>query len=225
MEKTSKGLLGSRTRRTIVGILVIAMALSVIVYAYWRSLPSQIGPKVTLTSPPFELSFALDKTAYSLDDNMTMTFYLRNISNETITVEIPDVTGVSPNGLVSPNGPAITLATSFEGVNTSFDKPGENALAGLFPFRYALVASNGTIIDEFPSAGLPETYSIVFKPGASLNQTLYVNLTKYSESNLAPIGHPLQKGAYQVTGAFSAGLNDKGLYTWETPSITFTLGQ
>ena len=187
--------------------------------AYMRraSLPSPTGPKVTLTSSPLELSMALDKTAYPLDDNMTISFYLRNISNETITATIPDITGVSPND------PAITLATVSEGVNTSFNEPGEDPFGGLFPFRYTFVASNGTIIYEFPSTGLPETYSIVFEPGASLNQTLYVNLTKYSEIRTAPIGHPLQKGAYQVTGAFEAGLNDKGLYTWETPSITFTL--
>lgn len=210
---------GSLPRVLVDGVGPITLETPSISFAIEHSLPltRTMGPSVSITSSPFELSIALDKTAYSLDDNMTTSFYLRNISNETITVEIPDITGVSPND------PAITLATVSEGVNTSFNEPGEDPFGGLFPFRYTFVASNGTIIYEFPSTGLPETYSIVFEPGASLNQTLYVNLSKYSEIRTAPSGHPLQKGSYQVDGAFEAGLIDKGLYTWETPSITFTL--
>jgi hypothetical protein len=182
-------------------------------------LPRTLGPSVSITSSPFELSIALDKTAYSHDDNMTIAYYLRNISNETITAVMPDIQGVAPND------PAITLVTVSEGVSTSFDKPGEDPLGFLFPFRYTLVYSNGTIIYEFPSTGINTIYSIVFEPDASLNQTLYVNLTRYIEIRTAPNGHPLQSGSYQVRGAFEAYLNDKGPYTWETPSIAFTIGQ
>jgi hypothetical protein len=220
MENTLKGLFGSRTRRTIVGILVIIVALSVIAYAYWRSLPSQTGPKVTLTSPPFELSLALDKTAYSLGDNMTMTFYLRNISNETTTITEPDIMGVDPND------PAVTLATMSEGVNTSYNIPGDNPLGVEFPFSFTLFSSNGTVVDKFPSGGgITTLISIFFQPGASLNQTLQKN----SERNLAPIGHPLQKGAYQISATFSAYMGNidhlTQTFALETPSITFTLGQ
>ena len=224
MEKTLKDLLGSRTRRTIVGILVIAMALSVIAYAYWRSLPSQMGPMVTLTSPPFELSLALDKTTYSLDDNMTISFYLRNISNETITVTEPDIV------VVDPNDPAVTLATVSEGVNTSYNISGDNPLGAEFPFSFTLFSSNGTVVDKFPwEGGIATLISIFFQPEASLNQTLYVNLNKYRESYTAPIGHPLLRGTYQIRGTFSAYMGDihnlTQTFALETPSITFTLGQ
>jgi hypothetical protein len=210
MEKTSKGLLGSRTRRTIVGILVIVVALSVVAYAYWRSLPSQAGPEVTLTSPPFELSLSLDKSAYSPTDNMTIAVYLRNISNETITAEIPYIAAISPNG------PAMTLATVGQGVSTSLG----GSLDGLCPLTYTLVANMATVI-KIPSQGADESYSIIFEPGASLNQTLCINFPNYNELLAAP----LQNGLYQVRVALErVSLNYKDIYTWETPSITFTLG-
>jgi hypothetical protein len=206
----------------LVATLIIVVALSVVAYAYWRSLPSQTGPMVTLTSPPFELSLALDKTAYSLDNNMTIAFYLRNISNETTTITEPDIMGVDPND------PAVTLATMSEGVNTSYNIPGDNPLGVEFPFSFTLFSSNGTVVDKFPSGGgITTLISIFFQPGASLNQTLQVNLTKYSERNLAPMGHSLQKGAYQISATFSAYMGDVDhltqTFALETPSIAFTI--
>jgi len=206
----------------LVATLIIVVALSVVAYAYWRSLPSQTGPMVTLTSPPFELSLALDKTAYSLDNNMTIAFYLRNISNETTTITEPDIMGVDPND------PAVTLATMSEGVNTSYNIPGDNPLGVEFPFSFTLFSSNGTVVDKFPSGGgITTLISIFFQPGASLNQALQVNLTKYSERNLAPMGHSLQKGAYQISATFSAYMGDVDhltqTFALETPSIAFTI--
>jgi hypothetical protein len=204
-------------RKTLVATLIIIVALGAGVYAYWRSLPSQTGPRVTLTSTPFELSVMLDKTSYSLADNMTMTFCLRNISNETVTIEESDTYGVF-------NSPAFTLSTVSEGVNTSFNLPGDNPLGVLFPFGYTFSAGNGSIINKFPDGvHFNQAYSIIFQPNASLNQTLNINLNEFNASYTAPTGHPLQKGTYQVTGAFKGSLNYKALYTWETPSITFTL--
>jgi hypothetical protein len=195
-------------RKILFATLVIIVALSVVAYAYWRSLPSQAGPEVTLTSPPFELSLSLDKSAYSPTDKMTIAVYLRNISNETITAQIPYLAGIGPND------PAVTIATVVQGVNTSLNRP----LDGLCPFTYTFVSNNATII-KIPSQGADATYSIVFEPGASLNQTLCINFPNYNELLTAP----LQNGLYQVRGAFEAYLNGIGLYTWETPSITFTL--
>jgi hypothetical protein len=207
---TLKSLLRSQTRRTIVGILVIIAALSAVAYAYWKSLPSTTGPKVTLTSSPFELSMALDKTAYSLDDNMTITFYLRNISNETVTVGKPSMEG----GVEG-------VATAAEGVTVP-EYPW--LLNRLFHFGYILAEGNGTVIDRNLYGPILGPYGLVFEPNASLNQTLYVSLATY----LDPYGHSLQKGAYQVSAALYASINSTnqvhGLYTWETPSIAFTIG-
>lgn len=212
-----KRLFVTRLRKILVATLVIIVALSVVAYAYWRSLPSPTGPMVTLTSTPFELSVMLDKTSYSLTDNMTMTFCLRNISNETVTIEESDTHGVF-------NSPAFTLSTVSEGVNTSFNLPGDNPLGVLFPFGYTFSAGNGSIINKFPDGvHFNQAYSIIFQPNASLNQTLDINLNEFNASYTAPTGHPLQKGTYQVSGAFKGSLNYEALYTWETPSITFTL--
>jgi hypothetical protein len=188
---------------------------------YWKSLPSTTGPEVTITSSPFELSMALDKTTYSLDGNMTIMFYLRTISNETVTVVEPSLRGVSPTD------PAITLATASEGFSTSYNIAGENPLgSSLLPFSYTLVASNGTVIDEFPSRlAVADVYSIYFEPGASLNQTLYVNLTEYSTIHTAPTGHPIQTGTYRISAALEGGFNSAGTSTLETPSIAFTIEQ
>lgn len=161
---------------------------------------------------------SLDKTTYELDDNMTMTFYLRNTSNETITVGEPSIK------VVSPTDAAIILATKSEGVNTSYNIVGDNPLGGEFPFSFTLVASNGTVVDKYPGGlSTATTIDIFFEPGASLNQTLYVNLTEYSAIHTSPIGYPLQKGAYQISAAFYGWFNDDGPYTLETPSITFTV--
>jgi hypothetical protein len=211
-------LFASRSRRTIVATVIIIALLCTGVYAYWKSLSPQKGPKVTLTSRPFELSVSLDKTSYSLADNLTIAFYLRNISNETVTIEESDMYGVY-------NSPAFTLSTVSEGVNTSFDILGDNPLGMLFPFGYTFSTSNGSIINKFPDgAHFNTAYSLIFQPGASLNQTLNVDLNEFNANYTAPAGHPLQKGTYEVTGALTGSLDYKVDSTWETPSISFTIG-
>jgi len=205
MENTLKGFLGLRTRKTIVGILVIVVALSAVAYAYWRSLPSQMGPKVTLTSSPFELSFVLDKTAYSFDDNITMAFYLRNISNETVSVGKPSMGGVE--GVV----------TSAKGVTITSAEP--RLLNIQFHFGYVLAAANGTVIERNLYGPLQQVYGLVFESNASLNQTVSFELARFTDQ----YGSPLQKGTYQISGAFLGSVIGVGLYTWETPSIAFTI--
>ncbi len=220
MKNTLKSFFGSRTRRTIVGILVIVVALSAVAYAYWKLLPSTTGPKVTITSSPFELSMALDKTTYSLDDNVSITFYLKNLSNETITAGIPYAASVSPDD------PTLKVVTAGQGVNTSFNQSyptytaGDDPLLGALPFSFTLINSSGVVVDKVPGAYAQMVWSIVFGPYASLNQTVTVNLAHYIDSE----GHPLQKEAYTVSGAFEGSLSEKGEFRWQTPSIAFTIG-
>jgi hypothetical protein len=212
-------LFASRSRRIIVATVIIIALLCAGAYAYLASLPSQMGPMVTLTSSPFELSMMLDKTQYSLTENMSITFYLRNISNKTITVEIGDLIGAYPNTIV------YRVLGSAEGVDTTFPVPsGENIFNGLVPFDYTLWLSNGSVLDEFPyGVHFNEAYSLIFQPNASLNQTLYINLEEYTPNHLSLIGRSLQKGTYQITGAFIGSLDYKVDSTWQTPSISFTI--
>jgi hypothetical protein len=201
-----KRLFVTRLRKILVTALVIIAALSVVAYAYWRSLPSQTGPIVTLTSPPFELSFMLDKTAYSFDDNMTIAFYLRNISNETVSVGKPSMGGLE--GVV----------TSAEGVTIVMAEP--RLLNIQFHFGYVLAAANGTVIARNLYGPLQQVYGLVFEPNASLNQTVSFEIARFTDQ----CGSPLQKGTYQISGAFLGSVIGVSLYTRETPSIAFTLG-
>jgi hypothetical protein len=206
----------------LVAALVIIVALSLVAYAYWRSLPSQMGPRVTLTSSPFELSFALDKSAYSHNDNMTIGFYLRNISNETITATISD------DIVIGPGDTMFKLGTVGEGVDTSHNQSnpiyttGEDPMLGRFPFGFSLFTGNGTFINKAPALQTNSFWSIYFEPNASLNQTLSLNLPLLI-LDMSGSSQPLENGAYQIIGSFEASWNGKGSSTFETPSIVFTI--
>jgi hypothetical protein len=213
-------LFASRSKRIIVATVAIIALLCASAYVFFASLPSQMRSMVTLTSSPFELSVSLGKAQYSLTENMSITFYLRNISNKTITVEIGDLGGVYPNTIV------YRVVATAEGVDTTFPVPsGENIFSGLVPFDYTLFLGNGSVLDKFPYGPYSnEAYSITFQPNASLNQTLYIDLAEYTPNRLSLIGRSLQKGTYQITGAFIGSLDYRVDSTWETPPITLTLG-
>jgi hypothetical protein len=215
-----KRLFGTRLRKTLVATLVIIAALSVVTYAYWRSLPSQTGPIVTLTSPPFELSLALDKIAYLLTDNMSIRFYLKNISNETVTLTWPNWPW-RPSSNLEGEG-RFWLATTAEGV-AMYD---DTLLYQGLQFGYILTDSNGTVVEDNPRNYIiiPSSYDITFEPNASINQTLTIDLLQYRDQ----MHHPIEQGTYQISARLqtflSEGGNFTGLHTWETPSITFTIG-
>ena len=198
--------------------ITVAVALLASIFAYLVSLPSPKGEKVTVESTPFELSMSLDKSAYSVDNNMKLAFNLRNVSNETVTVEEPDIAYSISNSSV------FTLSVASDGVNTNYNISGDNLLDVLFPFSYTFSEQNGSIINRFPyGARYNEAYSITFQPNASLNQTLKINLEQFNATYTAPLGHPLQKGAYYLTGAFEGSVNYEAILRWETPPIDFTI--
>jgi len=206
-----KRLFVTRLRKILVATLIIIVALSVVTYAYWRSIPSQTGAIVTLTSPPIELSISLDKTDQVISSNMSVHFSLRNINNMTISLTWPNWPW-RPSSNLEGEG-RFWLTTTAGGV-TSYDDT-------LLYFGYILTSSNGTIIEDNPSDYIiiPSTYSIDFEPNASINQTLTIDLLQYRDQT----HHPIQQGTYQISATLHAYLNDKGPYTWETPSIVFTI--
>ena len=200
--------LGLRSKRIIVLTVVIVAALGVSIFAYTISLPPPKGPKVTITSPPFEFSMSLDKSVYSLHDNVTISFSLRNISNETVTIEKSSMDFEGP-GLVATESEGVTIGVGYASYLVSV----------LFHFGYILYNSSGAVIDQALEGIAQAGYSLVFEPNASLNQTLSKTLAEYRVGQ--PLS-PIQEGSYQISGAIW-GLTNAENSTLETPPIKFTI--
>jgi hypothetical protein len=143
----------------------------------------------------------LDKTQYSLAENMTITFYLRNISNDTVTLTIPTMEGPP-------------LVTAAEGVTI----PGSQYLLNqLDDFGLTIANMNGTALSIMgQGSGVQSDYSLVLEPNASLNQTDLID-TRYLTYNQN--GQFFQPGAYQIAAVLFTEQ-----FIWKTPSIAFTLG-
>jgi hypothetical protein len=197
-------LFASRSRRILISTVVILAVLCAGVYGYLMSLPPPAGPSVTLTSPPFQLSMTLDKTRYSFAENMTISFCLRNISNETVTLAIPAMSGADQE----------TVVTAAEGVTI----PGRQYLLNqLFHFGFTIADRNGTALSICgQGSGIQEGYYLVLEPNASLNQTILVDARYLTYDRN---GQPFQPGAYQITAVLYTAQ-----FIWKTPAIALALG-
>lgn len=206
--------LGSRSRRALLLAAILVAGLAAGAYTYYVSMrsPITVGPSVSITSPPLQLSIGLDKTKYATTDNLTLDFSLRNISNKTVTVE---KTFGSTLG-TEPSYPVYTLTTSTEGVSTP---GGPNSAAG-FQFGFVWVEGNGTVVEKQPQLMLQEVYDILLEPNGCLNQTLYISITGFYGIS----GQPPQTGAFQIQESLpSAVVDGVGPITVETPGIAFTI--
>jgi len=206
--------LGSRSRRAVLLAAILVAGLAAGAYAYYVSMPSPItvGPNVSITSPPLQLSIGLDKTEYVTTDNLTLYFSLRNISNKTVTVT---KTFASTLG-IEPLVPAFTLTTGTEGVST----PGGPNDARGFQFGFNWFDSNGTVVQHQPNLILKMIYDILLEPNGCLNQTLYISITDFYGIS----GQPPQTGAFQIQGSLPGVMVDGvGPITLETPGIAFTI--
>jgi len=192
-----------RSRKILLAIIV-AVVIVASVFALLFSLPSPKGTKVTVTSFPLEFSVALNKAVYTLNDNISLSFYLRNLSNETVSIWRSSMDG----------GQDVT--TSSEGVTIEDAPPREIDL--LFHFGYTLLIRNGTVLDQHSGGPAQAVYALNLEPNASLNQTLSINLATFYDQYLMR----LQKGLYQITGAIW-GITNVENTTLETPPINFTI--
>ena len=201
--------LASNRARTVflVSVLIAASVLSV--YAYLSSLTPQGGPRATVVSPPVEFWMELDKTEYAYGENMTITFCLENISNETITVF---------KGSIWPFDPMWTdmLYTEAEGVG--------GYVNDVFHFRFSVAFANGTEIFKWSTGPLPEAYSLVFEPGGYVKQR-FIYLLYYEVSPTQEPGfYYLPSGSYQIRGISYTDRNAPGgITTIETAPIQFTI--
>jgi hypothetical protein len=218
VEDTLKGFFGSRTRKTIVGILVTVVALSTIVYAYYASRPSlnAVGPSVSITSPPLQLSLSLDKAEYQTSDNLTLSFSLRNISNKTVTMIEYRICGLEP-GIQTFN-----VTTSTAGAST----PNAGDLERNFHFAFTWVGSNGTILEE-PVAWINALLYVTLEPDGCLNQTFGMSLPSFWKALSfwnSPTSQPSPTGTFQIRASFNFSVEGiETAATIETPSIAFTI--
>jgi hypothetical protein len=86
----SSRLSGSRSRKAVIAGALLIAVLAMSVYAYLASLPPAAGPLVTIASQPLQLSLQIDKTEYTIGENITIRFWLKNTSNKTITITYSD---------------------------------------------------------------------------------------------------------------------------------------
>jgi len=151
---------------------------------------------VVITSPPIEFSMELDKTAYAYGENMTITFCLKNISNETVTV-----------GKTSMDFATGILSTETKGVN--------DTIGNSFHMGFSMVDDNGTVIYERFKGPFQATYEFTVEPDGYVRQIFFWKHYDWLAS-------PLPRGTYQIRGIFYGscvpGFPTSALVT---PSIAF----
>jgi hypothetical protein len=174
----------------------LILVLAVSTYAYLRSLPLA-GPKVTLTSPPIEFSTELDKTGYQYGENITISFLLRNISNNTITITKPTMWNIVPSLFPIPT--------------ESYLASPETRVRGYFHFGFSITHQNGTEIWNQYSGLYQATYAIHIDPTGYVKQTWEWDM-------------PLPQGVYYIRGVLYCVISGAfALSILETPTMTITI--
>jgi len=208
MTSSFGGIVASNHGKAAFLVIIMVVSLAAGVYAYISSLSPQGGPRATITSPPLEFSMELDKAEYEYGKNVTITFCLKNTSNQTITVTKSQMHAASPYNI---------LMTEADGASTPPENS-EHLLSHLFHFDFSIKASNGTDVYQWSLSrfAFAATYDIVFEPYGYLKQTLVWDYD-YGHGNL-----PLAKGTYQTRSILDNFVIQygPGPLTLETPSIT-----
>lgn len=207
-----RNLFVSHPRRAVFLIAILVVALVAGVYAYIVSLQPQRGPLVSITSPPVEFSMELNKAEYQYGENITITFLLENISNQTM-----QFTKLSKYGAPIYN----IFITEVEGVNNP------QGIGTLFHFDFSITDANGTQVYRWSltRVAAQATYDIFFEPYGHIKQTL---VWDYDYGHYGG-NMTLPKGTYQIRAVLYKILINRGgswstpAITLETPSITFMI--
>lgn len=190
-------LFASRKRRAALVSAALITVLVVGTYAYLQSLPRAAGPKVTLTSPPIEFSTEVDKAGYQYGENITITFLLRNTSNDTITITKPTMWVIVPGLFPIPT--------------ESYLASPEKGVRGYFHFGFSITHQNGTEIWKQYSGLYQTIYTIYIEPAGYVKQTWEWDM-------------PLPQGVYYIRGILYCEIPDAfALSILETPTITITI--
>lgn len=182
-------------------ILIVTLLAASLVgsYAYFSSQLPTKGPRVSLTSFPIELTVGLDKTEYTSEENITIEFCVRNISNTTLKIMKSYSWGADP------------IVVSTESVGASIE-PSWRSVDRLFHFGLSLAYGNGTEILRVSEGIMASVCDILLEPNGYIKQT--------SELDRGWGVIPLQVGTYEMRAIFEASLNGSSI-TLETPSIGF----
>ncbi len=195
-------LLGSHKSILLVSVLLIAsFAISV----YFASLPPRTGPQVSVTSFPVELSFGLDKTEYVSGENITIEFYVRNISNATLRMIKGYRWGADPS----------VVSTESFGASTQRTGTGDADVDHYFHFGLAFAYGNGTEILREVHGINPTVYDILLEPNGYIRQTV-----KFGRQWGIT---PLSTGTYELKAIYEAGLNMTSSIDLETQWICFKI--
>lgn len=191
------------SRRTILLVTVLIVILVSSIYAYYRSSSPQSGPRTSITSWPLELSIQLDKTDYIERENISITFSLTNLSNETVVI----------TRIRWPTSSSLGVQTESYGATA----PVERDLDHQFHFGLVINSSNGTEVLRAESSILTAIYRI------QLSGSGYIKQTTSLSSDMWRMALP--KDAYQIRSIlYHTGVNGTALpVTLETPSIGFAI--
>jgi len=193
--------LGSRSVKAIFVSAVAVVSVIVVAFVYRVYLVPSIGPEVSVSSYPLKLSIRLDRTEFSVGENVSMLFTLTNLGNDSILINYPHEIG-------DPGSP--------------FPREVREGAVPYMVFAYKVSDENGTKvfwIEEHRAAYCAE-WTFTLNPLEEVNQTVTwnQNLGYPSFQNIPP-------GTYNIRGNMPPGgylqINWGPIITIETPTITF----
>ena len=181
-------------------VLILVVASSVVVYAYFSTLPAKSGPQASIESLPLKLTIRLDKTSFQQGENITINISVENVSNETIKITFPMSFGYLDD---------------------------QNKWHEVY-FDFVIVDENDTEIWRWsrPKLAFQMIYDVVLGAGEKLTNILVWNQDiGVDDAVQIPVGtyHVRATMPAGKSGGFNIN-SDTAWVSLETPSIMFTVG-
>jgi hypothetical protein len=150
----------------------------------------------------------VDKSDFLYSENMTITFRLENMGNETVTILRSNPGWWHPN----------YTETSYHNVHAPYYKLNQ------FHFGFSVAYANGTEFFRVGSSFLDFYYELDIDPGGWIEQTITARILDIPGYNLSSYYRiPLPIGNYQIKGVFRHSIDPPLDITLETPSIAFAV--
>ena len=189
-------------------LLVVIVGSAVGVYIYIVLLQSKVSPMTSVSSEPLFWSMELGKSEYQYGENMTITFRVENIGNETVTILRKNPGWWHPN----------YTKTSYHKVHAPYYKLEQ------FHFGFSVAYANGTEFFRVGNSFLGVQYELDIDPGGWIEQTITARILDTPGYNLSQYYRvPLPIEDYQIKGIFRHSIDQSPILSLETPSITFVI--
>jgi len=195
-----RSLFASRKHTAALISAALIIVLVVGTYAYLKSLPPAAGPRVYVRSSVAEFYLELDKSDYQFGENITITFYVENTSNETIEIYKGYIDGFAPPF-------DKYFSTDIYGVSGSGLNP------YYFHFGYVIEYINGTEFENHLHGCIPATYRLFIEPEGYIKQ----RMTAFGSLI------PLYPGTYRIRAYFGGVKQESVGIDLGTPEIIFTV--